>query len=312
MVHQEVIYQVIVIGLLLKKLFVFAHQISLLDIYTYSLLIHIKTWTKAYSDIYDYDSNDEKIVSLLVDKKGYLIRSKNNVSFVEYNGFNKYKESYERFKIAEINYINNIFSLNVEYPDNEISNDIDNKVYILANSINGEKINEDNYYGYELNEGEIIKIGRFKIKVRKINLNNKSKQKIKEEDLKEKSESISIIKEEEAKSKNSNKFSNKNKTNINNINSIKNENNDMQCRICFTYDENISPLVSPCSCTGSSKYIHLLCLQQWLKSKIKLDYKEIKENLISAYKYQPAQCEICKEYMPDFIKKKNKLYEICD
>ena len=47
-------------------------------------------------------------------------------------------------------------------------------------------------------------------------------------------------------------------------------------------------------------------------SKIKLDYKEIKENLISAYKYQPAQCEICKEYMPDFIKKKNKLYEICD
>ena len=86
----------------------------------------------------------------------------------------------------------------------------------------------------------------------------------------------------------------------------------MQCRICFTYDENISPLISPCSCTGSSKYIHLLCLQQWLKSKIKLDYKEIKENLISVYKYQPAQCEICKEYMPDFIKKKNKLYEICD
>ena len=49
----------------------------------YSLLIHIKTWTKEYSDIYDYDSNEEKVVSLLVDKSGYLIRSKNNVSFVE-------------------------------------------------------------------------------------------------------------------------------------------------------------------------------------------------------------------------------------
>ena len=54
------------------------------------------------------------------------------------------------------------------------------------------------------------------------------------------------------------------------------------------------------------------CLQQWLQSKIKLNYKEINENLISAYKYQPAQCEICKEYMPDFVKKNMNLYEICD
>ena len=279
----------------------------------YSLLIHIKTWTKVYSDIYDYDSNEEKIVSLQVNKKGYLIRSKNNVSFVEYFGFNKYKESYERFKIAEIKYINNSFSLNVEYLDDKISNDIDDKVYILANSINGEKLNEENYYGYELSEGDIIKIGRFKIKVRRINLINKIQTKLKEENSKEKSENISIIKEEEPNIKNNNnKSSNNNKTNINNINIIQNERNDIQCRICFTNDESISPLISPCSCTGSSKYIHLLCLQQWLKSKIKLDYKEIKENLISAYKYQPAQCEICKEYMPDFIKKNKKLYEICN
>ena len=279
----------------------------------YSLLIHIKTWTKEYSDIYDYDSNEEKVVSLLVDKSGYLIRSKNNVSFVEYFGFNKYKESYERFKLAEIKYVNNSYSLSVDYPDNEISYDIDDKVYILVNSINGERINEENYYGYELNEGDIIKIGRFKIKVRKINLINKIQLKVKEENSKEKSENISIIKEEETKSKNSNnKSSNKNNTNINNINIMQDDKNNIQCRICFTNDESISPLISPCSCTGSSKYIHLLCLQQWLKSKIKLDYKNRNENLISAYKYQPAQCEICKEYMPDFIKKINKLYEICN
>ena len=133
-------------------------------------MIKIKTWTKDFSDIYDYTSLDEKIESFLVDKKGYLIRSKNNVSFVEYYGFNKYKESFERFKLAEIEYINNIFYLKVDYKDNEINYDIDNKVYILANSINGDRINEDDYYGYELNEGDIIKIGRFKIKVRKIHL----------------------------------------------------------------------------------------------------------------------------------------------
>lgn len=64
--------------------------------------------------------------------------------------------------------------MKVDYSDNEITYDIDNKVYILANSINAEKINEDNYFGYELNEGDIIKIGRFKIKVRKIKLIKKN------------------------------------------------------------------------------------------------------------------------------------------
>ena len=49
-----------------------------------------------------------------------------------------------------------------------------------------------------------------------------------------------------------------------------------------------------------------------LTTMVEIKNKEIKENLISAYKYQPAQCEICKEYMPDFIKKNKKLYEICN
>ena len=49
-----------------------------------------------------------------------------------------------------------------------------------------------------------------------------------------------------------------------------------------------------------------------MQSKIQLDYKEKNNNLISEYRYQPVQCEICKEYMPDFIKKNSHLYEICD
>ena len=197
--------------------------------------------------------------------------------------------------------------MKVDYPNNEITYDIDNKVYILANSINCNNINDDNYYGYELNEGDIIKIGRFKIKVRKIKLNNKID--IKEKDENEKSENKSILKEEEPKT-DSNKKERINR--IGKLKRIKNEDDEKQCRICFTNNEDISPLISPCSCTGSSKYIHLQCLQQWLQSKIKLNYKEINENLISAYKYQPAQCEICKEYMPDFVNKNMNLYEICD
>ena len=285
----------------------------------YSLLIQIKTWTKDFSDLYNYDSPEEKSISLLVDKKGYLIRSKNNVSFVEYYGFNKYKESYERFKIAEIECIDNNFYLRTEYSTDEITYDIDNRVYILANSINGERINEDDYYGYELNEGDIIKIGRYKIKVRKIKLNKKienneneeEKEKNENKEEKEKSENNRIIKEDKDETKDNDDLNKKD--NINNIQNIRtNDSSDKQCRICFSNSEELSPLISPCSCTGSSKYIHLLCLQKWLQSKIKLEYKEVNENLISGYIYHPAQCEICKEYMPDFVKKNNNLYEICD
>ena len=276
-------------------------------------MIQIKTWTKDYSDIYNYESPEQKSSSILIDKKGYLIRSKNNVAFIDYHGFNKYIQSYNRFKIGEIDYINDNFYFKVEYPDDEITYDIDNKVYILANSIYGAIMKED-YYGYELNEGDIIKIGRYKIKVRKINFSNKNiNNDLKNESLNSRDDKNEISYDDDIRSKDS-----KNKIidnlNINNINNNTNKNNDpdRQCRICFQNDEEISPLISPCSCTGSLKYIHLQCLQKWLQSKIKLNYKEVNNNLISSYIYQPAQCEVCKEYMPDFIKKNKKLYEICD
>ena len=41
------------------------------------------------------------------------------------------------------------------------------------------------------------------------------------------------------------------------------------CRICYgenSNDEN--PLICPCICKGSMKYIHYECLKNWLNSKI--------------------------------------------
>ena len=49
----------------------------------------------------------------------------------------------------------------------------------------------------------------------------------------------------------------------------------MECRICF--DSGSEPLISPCKCTGSMKWVHKSCLQQWINHK--KDYK----------------CPVCKE-----------------
>lgn len=38
------------------------------------------------------------------------------------------------------------------------------------------------------------------------------------------------------------------------------------CRICHCEAEPNAPLLSPCSCSGTLKYVHQSCLQQWIKS----------------------------------------------
>ena len=38
------------------------------------------------------------------------------------------------------------------------------------------------------------------------------------------------------------------------------------CRICLEEESNIDTLIAPCRCSGSSKYVHLDCLQTWRRT----------------------------------------------
>lgn len=38
------------------------------------------------------------------------------------------------------------------------------------------------------------------------------------------------------------------------------------CRICHCEADTDLPLISPCYCAGSLRYVHQQCLQQWIKS----------------------------------------------
>jgi len=42
-----------------------------------------------------------------------------------------------------------------------------------------------------------------------------------------------------------------------------NINLNKECRICFEPEDESSILISPCDCRGTSKYVHLKCLQNW-------------------------------------------------
>ena len=86
------------------------------------------------------------------------------------------------------------------------------------------------------------------------------------------------------------------------------------CRICYgenNTDEN--PLIVPCTCKGSMKYIHYDCLKNWLNSKIEEDISvdsDLAEIEVISYNRKDISCELCKERLPDYIKYNNKCYNI--
>ena len=80
-----------------------------------------------------------------------------------------------------------------------------------------------------------------------------------------------------------------------------------ECRICFM-DENDSEelLINPCSCKGTSEYVHIKCIQDWINSKMK---KKINFG-VSCFYWKKLNCEVCKVSLPDLIEYKTDKYEL--
>ena len=87
------------------------------------------------------------------------------------------------------------------------------------------------------------------------------------------------------------------------------QSNCSSCRFClsetFTPD---NPLLNPCNCSGSMKYIHLKCLQTWVNSRLHLD----KKNGIVSIVWQGLSCELCKKSLPLSIKHGGQTFDILD
>lgn len=79
------------------------------------------------------------------------------------------------------------------------------------------------------------------------------------------------------------------------------------CRICLSENlEKCDPLIDPCKCSGSLQFVHLLCLQRWVKSKLNIHENK---NLITIY-WKNLNCELCKTALPFNIKQDGQEYSI--
>ena len=105
---------------------------------------------------------------------------------------------------------------------------------------------------------------------------------------------------------------------------LKQHHEEKSCRICFGNDQEEldakaaesskkrnpgrieNPLIAPCNCTGSSRYIHLSCLKDWL-GRSRFDYDQ--QNCLTTI-YKVSSCELCKAKYPDQININDEKYEI--
>lgn len=88
------------------------------------------------------------------------------------------------------------------------------------------------------------------------------------------------------------------------------ENNEKEkgvCRICLSDDSTTqNPLISPCKCIGSMKYIHLGCLQKWIASRMVVR----NTSNCMTYSWKSMDCEICKSSFPFTIGSNDKDLEL--
>ncbi len=287
-----------------------------------SLQIESKSWIKDTEDLFDFEAKDIK-------SKTFTLTNDNKESFLIVT----YKENQEE----EIELINSnkllqekILSDKKTKIISEIIFNKQNSTFNFINSLNSENLNKiyskenceriwkniSKSEETEIQEGDIFKLGRIRLKFDKIIYNSNT-----------------LRNNTGINNCNSNKKLNNiiNKNNISNIlnNSItadisvyeNNENSNIKnffiekndgkynCRICYRNDSDLNdPLISPCKCSGSMSYIHYKCLKSCIEAKIQ---KKKEENFISYY-WKNFNCEICLFPYPKYIKYKNLKYSLVD
>ncbi|CDR95642.1 FHA domain containing protein, putative [Babesia bigemina] len=80
----------------------------------------------------------------------------------------------------------------------------------------------------------------------------------------------------------------------------------MQCRICLSESTDDDKLLCPCECKGSIKYVHAECMRRWIHLRAMKDSKESDQPLKAALLCE-STCELCKARLPPFVRVKGEL-----
>lgn len=231
-----------------------------------SIDLDVFIWPRDSYGLYDYESSKVHRSSLNIGTTCTLLRKEHEVftsgSRLK-DDLSDYKKLFNLQKLENGHYIvSPILSTSEKKSDRSEFE----KLWLAVRGFSGST------QGYRLCEGDVIRLGRMKFRVKEVHgpSGDKHIQNFKLSDilnLKLKTES-SVDDETDFK---------------------------LPCRIClseaFSSD---NPLISPCRCKGTMKYIHLSCLQMCLKSKINTRSTES----VLSFSWKTMSCDLCKKPYP--------------
>ena len=297
----------------------------------------IKTWISDSNGIYNYKSDITNInqVDAAYTDSVYIIREKNKIikekqHYIYDDEIEGQILLYIRKSLKDKNSFEIVNPIRKFIEKNEYNiNDLNRRPWFIVNTQNG--YNNENEE-YNLNEGDIIKLGRRKFEIIKKNINanyktisldnpenyniskiNEKKGSIFNINIKKNQYKINkrkignkkIIKDDSENNSLGNEINDPN-----NIEDEDTENENEKCRICFgSKSTRENPRLKLCSCHDS---IHFECLKAYLKTKI--ETRENEKLTVKTYICNKYNCDVClKPYPVRFrIPEFDKIYELID
>lgn len=263
-----------------------------------------------------------------ISSTGVFLKNDKKLSFV--SKIDRRTENYMASLILKGDEFNIKYEEELEYDKNARS--LDDKMWIVIKNTSF-KENE----GYRLRDGDIIKLGKVIFKVKEIKVDQKTRIKPQtfQHQISENNPNFTnknypnnnLIKDRTiADLRNNNQLSNRQQIEFtqheNNHTNNKNQSTKYleeipkgkrrkavipQCRICLMEDnEQSNPLINPCNCIGSVRFIHVECIRKWLKSKITTKMF----NFLIVHSFKSLECELCKKAFPEKIKFKEEIINI--
>ncbi|CAD8094575.1 unnamed protein product [Paramecium sonneborni] len=239
------------------------------------LVIVVKTWQKDAFSLFDYENaTNVQEQKFIINSGGYLV-GRNQIEWIENDSIIKD----ELCKIKKKN--ENYFIVNPNFQNVDKKQVIQEKeeCHTIVNKTVSDKIGNKIWKvihenGILLQEEDVIKLGRVKFTIRQIALD------IKPQEQRSECESSQSNGSEQA-----------------------------MCRVCCSSQKNPkNPLLNPCKCSGSIKYIHLECLKTWLRMKLE---NRQSDNCI-VYLWKNLECELCKYNYPPKFKSDDAYYDLVE
>eukprot|EP00388_Colpodella_angusta_P004446 GDKJ01014659.1.p1 GENE.GDKJ01014659.1~~GDKJ01014659.1.p1 ORF type:complete len:1587 (-),score=548.04 GDKJ01014659.1:329-5089(-) len=271
------------------------------------LLVTLQTWEKDSHELFDYETDRVRKTSFWVRSSVKLYREGATVVLRDFND-QPSEPNYEYIGKLIVDK-DNIGVVRFE-PPSPSETEKEAKVWLVIRDLPEKR--------YPLKQGDIINLGRFKLKVKQMVTKTPTSQ----ETEKRISSIMATIDEKRKEALLSSGFQLDGSPIVDiNVSDTRSSPPVVQgvrsglvtCRICLSDDvEEDDPLISPCTCRGSIQYIHANCLKYWIQMKqnsiipasvvnpnpletesssAPVDYHLIR---------QPA-CELCKTVLPDFI-----------